>query len=174
MIIRFSEHDDSEISFEHAIDAENINLEDEMVSLTGPIKLTGTARRSSEIARLKGNLCGNLEIACSRCLQPSEFALNANFEADFVTLENYGAASHENELSSTDLSLSVYDGEQIDLNEIAHEQILLNLPMQQLCKEDCAGLCEKCAANKNTNPCDCETKQIDPRWSALKELKSKS
>lgn len=172
MIISFSEHNDSEITFAQAFDAESINLEDEMAQITGPLELTGTARRSSLIARLKGNLRGNLEIDCSRCLQPFTFELNRAFEIDFVTLENYGASSHETELSSTDLSLSVYDGEQIDLNEVVREQVLLNLPMQGLCKNDCAGLCEFCCGNKNTNLCNCATKEIDPRWSALKQLRN--
>lgn len=174
MIIRFSEHNDSEIRFAQTFDVGAIDLEDETAHLAGPITIAGTARRSSEIARLKGNLSGSLEIDCSRCLQPSHFELDTPFEIDFVTLENYGALNHETELNSTDLSLSVYDGEQIDLNEVVREQILLNLPMQGLCKEDCAGLCEKCSANKNNNPCHCETKEIDPRWNALKELKNKS
>ncbi len=171
MIIQFSQYDNSEINFAHTCDAQSIDLEDEMAQAAGPIEVVGTARRSSEIAHLKGNLRGSLEIACSRCLQPSRFELNAPFEVDFVTLENYGAASHETELNSNDLSLSVYDGEQIDLNEVVREQVLLNLPMRGLCKENCAGLCEKCGGNKNTNPCDCKTTEIDPRWSALKQLK---
>lgn len=174
MIIRFSEHNDSRIEFEQTYDAISIDLDDEAAQPVGPIEVKGTAIRSSGIARVKGSLRANLEIACSRCLQPSDFELDTPFEIDFVTIENYGAASHETELNSTDLSLSVYDGEQIDLDEIVREQILLNLPMQELCKVDCAGLCEKCGANKNTNPCNCETKEIDPRWSALRELKSKN
>ena len=172
MIIRFSEHDDSEIDFEETYAAESIDLDDETAQLVGAVEVTGTARRSSRIARVKGNLHGNFEIACSRCLQPSNFELKTPFEVDFVTLENYGAAGSETELNRTDLSLSVYDGEQIDLSEVVREQILLNLPMQELCKIDCAGLCEKCGANKSTNSCDCQTKELDPRWSALKELKN--
>jgi uncharacterized protein len=174
MIIHFTEQNDSDISFAQIYDAKTVDLEDEMVRVAGPIEINGMARRSSEIARLKGNLRGSFEIECSRCLQPSRYELETEFEADFVTLENYGAASHENELNSTDLTLSVYDGEQIDLDEVVREQVLLNLPMHWLCKEDCAGLCEKCGANKNTLSCDCETKEIDPRWSALQQLKSKN
>ena len=174
MIIRFSEYNDSEIDFEETYNPKSVDLDDETAQIAGPIKVEGTARRSSGIARVKGNLLGNLEIACSRCLQPANFELDTRFEVDFVTLENYGAASHETELKLNDLSLSVYDGEQINLDEVVREQILLNLPMQELCKADCAGLCEKCGVNKNAASCDCETKQIDPRWSALKELKSKN
>ena len=61
-------------------------------------------------------------------------------------------------------------GNAIDLAEIAREQILLELPQQFFCKDDCRGLCEKCGRNLNLKDCDCEDDEIDPRWAALKNL----
>ena len=52
----------------------------------------------------------------------------------------------------------------------AREQVVLNLPARVLCREDCAGLCETCGANKNLSPCGCVSETIDPRWQALKGL----
>jgi uncharacterized protein len=51
------------------------------------------------------------------------------------------------------------------------EQILLNLPEQVFCKEDCKGLCQKCGANRNLIDCKCDSDETDPRWAALKNLK---
>ena len=48
--------------------------------------------------------------------------------------------------------------------------LLLNLPEQVLCKEDCKGLCPECGTNLNLKDCDCGDKDIDPRWAALKNL----
>jgi uncharacterized protein len=70
-----------------------------------------------------------------------------------------------------DLDVSIYDGEKIDLTDLVREQILLDLPTQILCQEDCKGLCQKCGANLNEVNCNCEENEIDPRWSALKNLK---
>ena len=69
------------------------------------------------------------------------------------------------------MDVSVIEGFEIDLTELVREQILLNLPEQVFCREDCKGLCEKCGANRNLINCNCEEKEIDPRWSALKNLK---
>jgi len=54
------------------------------------------------------------------------------------------------------------------------EQILLALPSRRLCREECKGLCPTCGADLNAGRCDCEQREVDPRWSALAELKDKS
>lgn len=174
MFIDFSQHSEPEIKFAQTYEAGEINLEDEVVELVGQVQVTGTARRSSEIARVEGTVQGQVQIACSRCIQPVETKFETPFDVDFVTLETYEQASAEHEITGADFSLSVYDGERINLDEIVREQILLDLPVHQLCQENCAGLCEKCGANKNTDACSCENEEIDPRWAALKQLKDKS
>jgi uncharacterized protein len=177
MIIDFSQHSEPEINFAHVYQSTEIDLNDETVRVVSPLRISGTARRNAIAANVKGNLQGHVELICDRCLQPLETEIETIFEVEYVTLNNYEQADKlsitEHELTSADFSLSIYDGERIDLDELTREQILLNLPARQLCQENCAGLCEKCGANKNTDDCSCETKEIDPRWSALKELKSK-
>jgi uncharacterized protein len=61
-------------------------------------------------------------------------------------------------------------GDQIDLVPILREYVLLDLPDAPLCREACAGICPQCGADRNVNPCDCDTDGVDPRWSALSEL----
>ncbi|MBR2724398.1 MAG: DUF177 domain-containing protein, partial [Ruminococcus sp.] len=39
-----------------------------------------------------------------------------------------------------------------------------------LCKDDCKGLCFKCGADLNTSACSCDTRVIDPRLEALRQL----
>lgn len=169
MTLDFSQRD--EIKFAHIYPAGAINLEDEAAEVSGEVEITGAARRNAKLAQVKGHLRGQIQIACSRCLQLVAVEFDTSFEADFVTLANYEKSSAEREITSADFSLSVYDGERINLDEIVREQILLDLPAHQLCQENCAGLCEKCGANKNTNACACEAEDVDPRWSALRELK---
>ena len=68
--------------------------------------------------------------------------------------------------------MSFLEGNEIDLLELAAEQILLTLPMRILCDEACAGLCPTCGANRNAGTaCDCQP-EIDPRWQALASLKN--
>jgi uncharacterized protein len=64
-------------------------------------------------------------------------------------------SSPEGELEEEDLALTPYDGFQIDLSEIAREQIYLLVPLKPLCRDSCAGLCQHCGSNRNLEPCDC-------------------
>ena len=79
--------------------------------------------------------------------------------------------SKETHLESSDLDTDVIDGNELDLAEVAREQIVLNLPEQVLCSEDCKGICPTCGTDLNEGECRCREDDIDPRWQALKELK---
>lgn len=46
-------------------------------------------------------------------------------------------------------------GEQVDLEQMAHDAVILALPLAPLCRPDCAGLCPRCGADLNAGPCDC-------------------
>jgi uncharacterized protein len=58
----------------------------------------------------------------------------------------------------------------LDLEPLARDAVLLELPLAPLCKEDCLGLCPQCGANLNLETCSCAP-PTDPRWSALDVLR---
>lgn len=62
------------------------------------------------------------------------------------------------------------DQDFIDISNDVREYAMLAIPMKNLCKEDCKGLCPRCGKDLNTEQCSCETEKVDPRWLALKEL----
>jgi len=58
----------------------------------------------------------------------------------------------------------------VDLEPLARDAVLLELPLAPLCSEDCRGLCPTCGANRNLEACACEA-PTDPRWAALDGLR---
>lgn len=60
--------------------------------------------------------------------------------------------------------------EEIDLAHLAHDAILLDLPLAPLCRADCAGLCPRCGADRNEESCACPA-ESDPRWAMLDRLR---
>jgi uncharacterized protein len=60
--------------------------------------------------------------------------------------------------------------DQVDLEDLVHDAVLLELPIAPLCDEACGGLCPMCGANRNQKACGCEMPR-DERWAALDVLR---
>ncbi len=170
MTVDLSQLKDAQTAFDFSLPAAEIELETEAARLKDTVKIKGKITKQSAQTVVAGEIFADAEIECHRCLQPVEKKLEIAFTASFVTPEFYTQAT-EAELRADDLEVSVFAGDKIDLSELAREQILLDLPARVFCGEDCKGLCLKCGANRNLIDCNCEDKEADPRWAALKNLK---
>jgi uncharacterized protein len=101
-----------------------------------------------------------LEGPCMRCLTDASAEL-------FVDSTEYQDASPG---APADLRTEyVVDGE-LDLTAWARDQIGFELPVQILCRPDCAGLCAICGKNLNDEPHVHDDAPVDPRWAALEGL----
>lgn len=120
--------------------------------------------------RLQGEIRARAEVDCDRCLKQVSVPVETTFDVTYVPASDYmeGQAA---ELQEEDLSVSVYEDEAIDLDELVREQVLLAIPTRALCTEDCKGLCPVCGQNRNEQPCECEAQDVDPRWGALKDIR---
>jgi uncharacterized protein len=159
-------------SFAHVYEPEEIVLDEEHARLTEPPDVTGKVTRSGREVRLRGKITARAEVDCDRCLKSVSVHVEAEFDVSYVPEEDYASSAVAAELQEEDLSLSVFDGETIDVDELVREQLLLALPARALCTEECKGLCPVCGADRNANACHCETKEIDPRWEQLKAVLS--
>ena len=54
-------------------------------------------------------------------------------------------------------------GDELDLEPLARDAVLLELPLAPLCAEDCPGLCPTCGANRNTETVRLRPARRDPR-----------
>ena len=122
--------------------------------------------------RLKGKLETSLELPCARCVEPVVHEVSRSFDLLYRPLGT--DAGHE-ELSVTDAEAEIgyYEGEAVLLEDVLREQVLLDLPLKVVCREDCKGLCPHCGKNRNENQCACAVQLDDPRWSALSEIRDK-
>ena len=155
--------------FAHVYRPEEIVLDEEHVRLTEPPEVSGRVQRSGQQVRLRGKLSARAEVDCDRCLKTVAIHVETEFDVTYVPTEEY-TATEAAELQEEDLSLSVFDGETIDLDELVREQVLLALPLRALCSEECKGLCPTCGADRNIDSCDCHSTEIDSRWAGLKAV----
>lgn len=96
---------------------------------------------------------------CMRCLQEAD----AEIEVDGREISQPGEVD---ELASP----YVTDGE-LDLAAWARDALALALPVQILCRADCAGLCPVCGENLNAVADHAHEREPDPRWAKLRELR---
>jgi uncharacterized protein len=169
MRIELENLEGSKGDFAHVYQPEDLNPVDERVSLIAPAAVNGKVRLSDNQVFVNGNVETRAQVECDRCLKPVEIPVNADFTLEYIGGSEY-ESSEAAELTEEELSVSVFDGEAIDVDEIVKEQILLAVPTRMLCREDCKGICPECGADKNTGECNCVTNEIDPRWAALKDL----
>ncbi len=122
--------------------------------------------------RLRGHLSAGLELQCARCLEPVPQDVKRDFELLYRPL---GADAGKDELSVTDAEAEIgyYQGEGLLLEDVLREQVLLALPLKVTCRADCKGLCPQCGKNLNQEQCSCSREVGDPRWDALKEVRSR-
>lgn len=103
-------------------------------------------------------------IPCDRCLEPVAvpFALAIGEELDMNQ-------SDEERVEALDEQPYI-SGYNLDVDQLVGNELILNLPMKVLCREDCKGICEKCGANRNQKDCGCESGSGDPRMAAIQDI----
>lgn len=139
----------------------------------GAVAASGKAellRNTNGEIRIQGTLSGELEGACDRCLEVARFDIQQPFDLFYRPAPKGGTQHPEVHLEEGEIDLSFYEGDGVALRDVLREQILLSLPMQLFCQENCLGLCPECGANRNTDSCECTAVRVDPRWETLKNL----
>lgn len=155
---------------EVAFDPADIDLDGENLKLIGKLTLDAELVRSRSGVELNGQIQAALLIDCTRCLAARERQFDFEFRAVFVEADQISEAA-EVEVADDALDESVSENGKIELAEVVREQLLLAVPQQNFCREDCRGLCLKCGENLNLIDCKCAGDEVDPRWAALKDFK---
>ncbi|HET9531182.1 MAG TPA: DUF177 domain-containing protein [Blastocatellia bacterium] len=172
MIIFVSQiSEDEGLTVHHLYPEGEPGLEGDESRLVGRPVLDLKATRQGDRVKLVGSVKAAVEIECDRCLTSLSVPVDQSFDLVYVPPNRPQGASDEKELGEDDLSVSFYQGQTIDLDELLREQVELALPMARLCSEQCKGLCPQCRANLNERQCQCTVEETDPRWAALKDLK---
>jgi len=180
MLIEIRELETHAVDFSEQIEPGVIDLGGEAIQ-SGVLKTAGRAQLVKEHhgkhlllkdIRIAGDFSTKVEVTCARCLEPVIQDLEKKFD---LLYRPQGADAGRAELSVTaaEAEVGYYRGKGLLLEDVLREQVLLDLPLKAICREDCQGLCPHCGRNLNQEQCDCTEPVEDPRWSALKDLREK-
>jgi len=144
-----------------------------MLAASGHAEVLHEHRGPREIVadiRLKGRFAGRFQVPCARCIEPVEIPLTADYDLIYRPADA-DADSPERSITAPETEIGYYQGDSLVLEDVLREQVLLSLPVKTLCKPDCKGLCPRCGADRNRQPCTCVGG--DPRWEALADLRGR-
>src|SRR5687767_116376 len=155
--------------FARTFKPEDVGDDVDAYRIVAPVDLAFEIHKDKDKFRLVGTVVTELELPCSRCLEPFRLPVAAPFDLRYLPASTVSSEG-EREVDDEDLETSYYENDAIDLNELLREQFYLALPMKPLCQEECQGLCAQCGTNLNTGKCDCAPLWEDPRLASLKGL----
>jgi uncharacterized protein len=145
----------------------------ESFEVVSSVSLAFDIDKDKDQFRLIGDVHTTLQVACSRCLEPFQLPVDAEFDLRYQP-HALNTGEGEREIEEDDLTTAFYRNDEIDLTQLMREQFYLSLPMKPLCRPDCQGLCAVCGTNLNLASCDCKRDWDDPRLAALKMLQEQN
>ena len=122
---------------------------------------SGTITNIGNVLEFKANVKGSFTVLCARCMKE----LEKTFDIDFTEM----LVNNADDVSDKDAVL-LFEGHEVDLDDIIESNILVNLSLRYLCSDSCKGLCPVCGADRNVTDCSCGEDEIDPRMAGLKNL----
>ncbi|MDQ3952905.1 MAG: DUF177 domain-containing protein [Actinomycetota bacterium] len=129
-----------------------------------PVEADLRAESVVEGILVTGRARAGVTFECSRCLRefPSEIAVEL--------CELFAGPGHE---AAPEEDSYEVKGTDVDLEPMLRDALVLALPLNPVCSLDCKGYCAGCGQNLNEGDCTCAPDDVDPRWSALDDLRAK-
>ena len=151
--------------YELSKSAEELELHEHFL---GDITSHVTLEKSARQILLRAGLRSSASFQCDRCLDEFTKDISPSFQIVYVwDGEERGFDREE------DIRLLRADTNIIDISDAVRDTLLIAVPLKLLCKEDCAGLCQRCGKNLNHadgGNCDCAPGETDSRWNKLAGL----
>ena len=118
----------------------------------------------SEGVLVTGTVTGPVKGECGRCLREIDDSVVVNIQ------ELYAYQNSTTDTTTDEDEVGRMQGDLIDLEPALRDAVVLALPTNPLCREDCPGLCPDCGVHWDDLPADHSHQQIDPRWAGLSQL----
>lgn len=149
-------------------DAKRLDLNVIGMTVTGAARAELNIIQGDGVFYCSGRACCDVDFECSRCLMPFRYALEG--EVDFSIQEVESAEQVDRDLIPDGELIVLAGTADVDISDPVREALLLAVPLQPLCREECRGLCPHCGANRNEQDCNCAEETTDSRWDGLRNL----
>ncbi|MEJ2032639.1 MAG: DUF177 domain-containing protein [Deltaproteobacteria bacterium] len=120
---------------------------------------------------VEGSVATSVRLSCDRCLESFCTPLASTFKIDIELVDKLPARESEHFCSGEEMDMMFVAAPAIDIFQVLAQQIFIALPVKKLCSENCAGLCSRCGANLNVEPCGCAEEKKPSPFEVLNSLK---
>ena len=131
-------------------------------------RVEATVRKGGETFYVHVDVNGSFSTGCHRCLESTQCSVTSSF--DLVVQKADPRSGPDRASTGEDFVRLTLGERRLSLDERIYESVLVNVPMQIFCKDDCKGLCSGCGVNLNLESCTCSVVP-DSRWNELKQIK---
>lgn len=138
----------------------DLGIEVLRVTEGSPIELDLRLEAVMEGVLVTGSADAEVVGECVRCLEPIDDEITIDFQELFVYDEPDDRLLEE-------LDVRRLEDDLIDLEPLLRDSVVLALPFQPLCEDDCPGLCPECGARLAEDRDHSHEAPIDPRWTTL-------
>ena len=111
---------------------------------------------------VSGTVRGEAVGECIRCLDEVRMPVDASLTEMFAYPDRVASGEAED----VEDDVHELEGDLLDLEPVLRDAVVLALPFQPVCRDDCPGLCSECGARLADDPGHSH-ETTDPRWSAL-------
>ena len=135
------------------------------VRFPSPMKVWGDITNTAGYMRMHLSMTVDYSTECARCLSKVSGSFSLSLEKTVASRNVLDGVPDE----KLDDYAIIEDGF-LDIDQQLLDQLEMEFPSRFLCREDCAGLCQRCGHNLNEGECSCQSNEIDPRLAPLAKI----
>jgi len=126
-----------------------------------PMHINFRAESVDDGVLITGNVRSRARGECGRCLEAIDQEIDQKFQELFL-YESRASSNDED-----DDELFVLDGDVADIEIAIRDAVILSMPINPVCSQDCEGLCSTCGEKWRDLPEEHSHEVVDPRWTGL-------
>lgn len=139
----------------------------------GDVLLAEPLEGSAELVRTQRGILvtmpyhATVTLSCGRCLNDFPLVIEDRFQDEVLAP---ASELQERVANRDDDALRIGEHYILDLGEIIRQELVMNTPLQPLCRPDCPGLCPTCGADLRTERCSCDQVASEGPFAALRQF----
>ncbi|HCC00593.1 MAG TPA: DUF177 domain-containing protein [Ruminococcaceae bacterium] len=147
------------VDIDYTLDLSQLEVPGGTFPFAEAVRVLGRIENHAGVVTLEAEAQTMLHVICDRCLSPFKRNLHIPFQ-NILT---------DQQLDKENDHILVCMGQVLDMDLLVTTNLVLALPMKELCRPDCKGICPRCGKDLNSGPCNCKP-EGHPAFLKLKEL----